>query len=112
MSVIALDKLADLVEQLVHEWMGEEQIEAANLDNWPLDSRAKPSKAWVSKELFVVPTESVVKLDYFGGLEYVDKEHRRSVGNLTVFSAESSRVREIIEAIYEKYEDDEEELEE
>lgn len=109
MSVYALDKIVDLVEQVVYEWMDEEMVEAANLDNWPLDIRAKPRRAWVSKDVFVVPTEYVKSLDYFEGLEYVDKEHRRSLGGFTIFSVESSRIQKIINAIRE---DDEEELEE
>jgi hypothetical protein len=37
-------------------------------------------------------------LDYFGGFEYIQAEHRRSIGSLTIYSAENDRVLNVLEA--------------
>ena len=103
------ENLDDEMEQRFYEWMEDNYVEVADLTNWPLDDRAKPRIAWVNKELFVVPSENIQRIDYYGGLEYCDNEHRKTFGKFVVFSAESSRIQNIIDAILGEDEEEREE---
>lgn len=109
MSIQLLSELEEQMEQLVYAWMEANEVNAADLTNWPLDSRAKPRVAWVSKDIFVVESRSLRTLDYYGGFEYIGAENRSQYGNFVIFSAECERVQRVIAAIFEEDEEEDEE---
>lgn len=73
-----------------------------------LDPRAIPFNMWVSEESLIVGKNDVRILDYYGGFEYVDKEHRFDAGLYVVFSNEGKRVKEVIDQLLDLVEEDEE----
>ena len=64
-----------------------------------LDPRAIPYRFWFNRETLVVPNQYMRTLDYYGGFEYVKDECRTVVGDYTVFSDDTWRVRTVIGAL-------------
>jgi len=91
-------KMNDAFQELMEE-EGIEQITDEQAGRWPLDPRARPYHMHTDGEVLCVPTNCIRMLDYYGGFEYVDADHRMQVGNWVVFSNECSRVAQVINAM-------------
>lgn len=66
---------------------------------WPLDWRALPNRMYITDDALIVPKTFTRVLNYYGGFEYVDAEHCYNLGEYVMFSAESERVQEVLEAL-------------
>lgn len=76
--------------ELAEELMGEgENVMAKALG---LDVRAA-HVLFVGDDWIAVGKSEDRNLQYYGGFEYVDKEHRTEIGDYVFYSAESDRVR-------------------
>lgn len=84
----ALDRLEELVEEIV------ESTTPVEADKVGLDSRCGPILIGNGFIASMMPKQ----LDYFGGFEYVDDEHRRVIGGLTIYSDETDRALNVLEA--------------
>jgi galactokinase/mevalonate kinase-like predicted kinase len=81
---MAMDELVKAAEQVKPEQLG-------------LDRRAGYHMYVVEGNHLIVRLGSGDRqLQYYGGFEYVDKDHRSEVGGYAVYSAESDRVQEAI----------------
>lgn len=56
-----------------------------------LDSRC--GYVWVDENRTAIASDDTRILDYYGGFEYVDKNHILQVGNMKVYSGECDRVQ-------------------
>ena len=45
-----------------------------------------------------IATKNPSRIDYYGGFEYVDKHDRYEIGDYTIYTDESDRVRDALEA--------------
>ncbi len=61
-----------------------------------LDRRAG-YRFWLGEQGIAVPKDSDNSLQYYGGFEYVNKEHRREYGDWVIYSAEAGRVQDCID---------------
>lgn len=66
---------------------------------WPLDWRALPNRMYIADDALIIPKIFVRTLNYYGGFEYIDAEHRYDLGEYVMFSAESERVQNVLEAL-------------
>ena len=57
-------------------------------------------------EGFIVARKSNRRpLDYYGGFEYVDRDYVKQYGDFVIYSAEDSRVCEVIDCIVDSFEE-------
>lgn len=104
MSINALiDNVADLVENYVDTEM---EMIYASRDNVGLDMRC--GRIYINEECIAVDKYRQGTLEYYGGMEYVDKEYRHTLGEYVFYLAEDNRVREHIDRYYDKDTEDEE----
>lgn len=92
-----IDGLQEEINNVIHDGLICHLNVAVRGANLGIDQRAVPSMIWYSAELLVVKTSAVKSLDYYGGFEYVEEEHRETLGEYTVFSGESERVQEVLD---------------
>lgn len=71
-----------------------------------LDPRAAHT-LYVSEEVIGVDINQDRSLQYYGGFEYVDTEHRFQLGSYVFYSSESNRVRDHLDRIEELTETEE-----
>jgi exo-beta-1,3-glucanase (GH17 family) len=64
-------------------------------------------KMWIADDALITAAGSA--LPYYGGFEYVDKEHKVTVGNYVIYSNEDSRVSNLIDNLLGVGEDEEDE---
>jgi hypothetical protein len=81
------ERLEELVEEIVNDTT---PVPAEKLG---LDGRCGPVLVGNGFIASMMPRQ----LDYFGGFEYVDAEHRHVIGGLTIYSDESDRVLNALE---------------
>ena len=63
-----------------------------------LDARA--GLLWICDDAIVTMTAQ--RLNYYGGFEYVDKQHVATVGDYTIYYADDARVQECIDTWQQK----------
>lgn len=85
-----LDQIREEVENMVQE-MCQEMEQVHHLPN--IDQRAGHN-FWVDSKKVITSLENQVRLDYYGGFEYVESEYRVILGNYIIFSRDHSRVDE------------------
>jgi hypothetical protein len=67
-------------------------------DNVGLDSRCGP--IYINQEYIAVDKFRAGTIEYYGGFEYVDKDHRQEMGDFVFYSRESSRVADHIDRFF------------
>lgn len=67
-------------------------------DNVGLDSRCGP--IYINQEYIAVDKFRAGTIEYYGGFEYVDKDHRQEMGDFVFYSRESSRIAEHIDRFF------------
>ena len=101
--------LIDTVNNTVDTFLADAQeVDSSALG---FDGRSFYGKAFVTPEVLAVRAESDRSLQYYGGFEYVRKEHRIGMGDWVFYLAESDRVREHLAHVFEElndYEDEDE----
>ena len=79
------NKAEELAEEALH---GAEEVRAERVG---LDLRAA-YRLWVGEDFIACRASEDRTLQYYGGFEYVEKEHRQEVGGYVFYSTESERV--------------------
>ena len=88
--IITFEGLAEEAENLIQSAC-EEMVYVGHLPN--IDQRAG-CDFWVDDEKVITSLENQVKLDYYGGFEYIESEYRMVIGDYIIFSREHARVDE------------------
>ena len=89
-------ELEQQVEELVSQYIEESEAASVFGDDVGLDYRA--GRVYVSvNEDFVAVSGNVRTINYYGGFEYIDSDYITTIGHMTFYSGETSRVRECIE---------------
>lgn len=88
-----MDEVADLVGPLI---AAAREVRPSEMG---LDNRAA-SRLWVGEDFIAVPLGGDRTLQYYGGFEYVDGEHRLVFGDWVFYSTESERVQGCVERLY------------
>lgn len=81
--------MLELERELDESW---ERVSAERLG---LDPRADCSRMWASDE-GIATAGSTRSLEYYGGFEYIEEYCVTRMGDITLWSAESRRVRECL----------------
>lgn len=108
---MSYESIQNAIDDAFQHMMEEECIDPITKEQaarWPLDNRARPFRMHTDGQVLCVPVQYVRSLDYYGGFEYVDADHRMQVGNWVIFSNESPRVAEVIDVMLTHIEDEEE----
>ena len=98
------DKIRSNMEMIVSEMI---ESNTSNRMKWNLDKRSMPNLFWFDEECLIVDG-STRNLDHSGGFEYVNADHRMTIGDFTVFSAESERVNNLLNSLMEGINDEDE----
>jgi len=89
-------ELEQQVEELVNEYIEESEAVCVNARDIGLDSRAGVVYVSVADD-FVAVSGGGRSLNYYGGFEYIDLDQIITIGHMTFYSGEASRVRDCIE---------------
>lgn len=60
---------------------------------------------WYNYECIIIPADRRKQLDYYGGFEYIDSEFVKQYGEYVMYTAESERVQEVLDAIVDSFEE-------
>jgi hypothetical protein len=103
------DQMIARVNEVVEEALEEAQeVSATDLG---LDRRASWDSLFVTQEFIAVPLPQDRSMQYYGGFEYVNADHRTQVGDWVFYSSESGRVRGHLANVFEDLQEEEEEYE-
>ncbi len=89
------DKLRSDVEEVVQEFIQTKcsPFQGDTMSKMGLDERAfSRHDAYFNDEVLVIPTSERRTADYYGGLEYVDKDYVFEMGGYVFYSAEDDRI--------------------
>jgi hypothetical protein len=90
--------LMELVDEAVETFLSEAR--EATATELGLDQRALRGTTYVTPEVLAVRPSADGSLQYYGGFEYVSKEHRQVMGGWVFYHAEASRVREHLAHVF------------
>ena len=78
-----------------------EMMDSYEPDQFGLDERSSYRKIYVDEcfSMMIVSKQNDRALQYYGGFEYVDKEHRKEVGSYVIYLSEDERVQEHLERL-------------
>lgn len=95
---MSIDNLIEDVNGIVNIYIkhGMQETNAVKLG---LDPRAGYT-LYVNDEAVACPKYSAGTFDYYGGAEYVDRDHRVTLGDYVFYLRDSSRVNDWIECYY------------
>ena len=102
-------ELEQQVEELVNRYIKEAEAVCVNADHVGLDYRC--GMVYISVADDFVAVSGNYSIDYYGGFEYIDSDYRTTIGNMTFYSGEHSRVRDCIEYYIENTQQKEDEKE-
>ena len=91
------DMLAE-IEDMVHQHI-KDNMAKVNPEKIGLDYRC--GSLYIDSECIAVAKYNDRTLQYYGGFEYVDSEHRKEMGYYVFYMSESERVNDCIERYYE-----------
>ena len=109
MSYHSIYDLIEDTESKTHRFVND-NMDLVPATDLGLDIRC--GRLFVNEDGIAVSKDSDRSLQYYGGFEYVDKDHRREMGDFVFYSRESSRVADHIDRYFGKDvfdEDDDEE---
>lgn len=92
------DFLYDIGRQIEDHVREHFELVYCGRQNLGLDMRC--GTIYINEEYIAVEKSRAGSLDYYGGLEYVDKEHRQEFGGYVFYSRESSRVADHIDQFF------------
>ena len=102
-------ELEQKVEELVNKYIEESEAVCVNADQAGLDYRC--GMVYISVADDFVAVSGNYSIDYYGGFEYIDSDYKTTIGNMTFYSGEHSRVRDCIEYYTRKSNNNQEEQE-
>ena len=82
------------VENLVMQYLEESDAVYVSADALGLDYRCGSIHVSVSEDFIAV--NSTYSIEYYGGFEYIDSDYKTTIGHITFYSGEHSRVRDAI----------------
>ena len=83
------------VEELVIKYLEESGAVYVGADMVGLDFRC--GSVHISVEADFVAVNGSYSIDYYGGFEYIDSDYITTIGHVTFYSGEHSRVRDAID---------------
>jgi len=100
-------ELQEQIEQVVDQYFEDASAQRVSAESVGLDSRA--GYVFISTEEGWIASRNTRSLDYYGGFEYISEEHKVTVGEITFYSNDHSRVADALEyyeALQEQDDDD------
>ena len=88
-------ELQEQIEQMVDQYFEDASGQRVSAEDVGLDSRA--GYLFISTEEGWIASRNIRSLEYYGGFEYIGIEYRMTVGEITFYSADHSRVADAIE---------------
>ena len=88
-------ELQEQIEQMVDEYFEDSEAQRVSAEAVGLDHRA--GYVFVSTEEGWIASRNTRSLEYYGGFEYIGEEYRVTVGEITFYSDDDSRVWDAIE---------------
>mgnify|MGYP001183105455 CR=1 FL=1 len=89
-------ELEQQVEELVNKYLEESGAVLVSADKLGLDRRSGSIYVLLDEDCIAVKG-SVGSLNYYGGFEYIKDEYKTTIGHVTFYSAETSRVEDALE---------------
>ena len=96
------------VEELVNNYIEESDAVCVSARDIGLDSRAGTVYISVNED-FVAVSGGGGSINYYGGFEYIDSDYITTIGHMTFYSGEHSRVQDCIEYYINKTNNNQEE---
>ena len=87
-------ELEQQVEELVMQYLKESDAVYISADALGLDYRSGSVHVSVSEDFIAV--NSTYSIEYYGGFEYIDSDYKTTIGHITFYSGEASRVEDCI----------------
>ena len=88
-------ELQEQIEQMVDQYFEDSEAQRVSAEAVGLDHRA--GYVFVSTEEGWIASRNTRSLEYYGGFEYIGEEYRVTVGEITFYSSDHSRVADAIE---------------
>ena len=82
------------VENLVMQYLEESDAVYVRADDLGLDYRCGSVHVSVNEDFIAV--NSTYSIEYYGGFEYIGSDYKTTIGHITFYSGEHSRVRDAI----------------
>ena len=100
-------ELQEQIECMVDQYFEDASAQRVSAEAVGLDCRA--GYLFVSTEEGWIASRNTRSLEYYGGFEYIDIEYRTTIGEITFYSSDHSRVSDAIEH-YEEQQQQEDEM--
>ena len=100
-------ELQEKIEQMVDQYFEDARAQRVSTEKVGLDHRA--GYVFISTEEGWIASRNTRLLEYYGGFEYIGEEHKVTVGEITFYSSDHSRVADAIES-YEEHQQQEDEM--
>jgi hypothetical protein len=88
-------ELEQKVEELVMQYLEESGAVCVGADMVGLDYRS--GRVHISVEEDFIAVNGTYSIEYYGGFEYIDSDYKTTIGHITFYSGEHSRVRDAID---------------
>ena len=88
-------ELQEQIEQMVDQYFEDSGAQRVSAEAVGLDHRA--GYVFISTEEGWIASRNTRSLEYYGGFEYIGEEYRVTVGEITFYSSDHSRVADAIE---------------
>ena len=88
------------VEELVMQYLEDSGAVYVGADLLGLDYRC--GRVHISVEEDFVAVNGTYSIEYYGGFEYIDSDYKTTIGHITFYSGDHSRVRDAIDYYKEK----------
>ena len=88
-------ELQEQIERIVDEYFEDSEAQRVSAEAVGLDHRA--GYVFISTEEGWIASRNTRSLEYYGGFEYIGEEYRVTVGEITFYSSDHSRVADAIE---------------
>ena len=103
-------ELEQQVEELVNKYIEDSEAVCVGARDVGLDYRCGMVYVSVADD-FVAVSGSGSSINYYGGFEYIDSDYITTIGHMTFYSGEHSRVQDCIEYYINKTNNNQEEQE-
>ena len=90
-----VDDMNDRMERFINKNTKQIRAEDAGLDN-------RCGYIYITDDSIIVDKRNDRLIQYYGGFEYVEKDHRKEMGDFVFYSRESSRVADHIDRYFGK----------
>ena len=88
-------ELQEQIEQIIDQYFEDAAAQRVSAEAVGLDHRA--GYLFISTEEGWIASRNTRSLEYYGGFEYIGEEYRVTVGEITFYSSDHSRVADAIE---------------